>query len=135
MADNMKQLKKHLSSGIKNRSGIRAWLKNIDMLITERAMLDASGELLKTIKGSRGSIIKKQKEKIDLCHFGPDSAGKKTKDFVLDGKSLTDMVIETWLDKEGDAHSEFVPVRPLPEPDVWFEAVWARFVKGEVFES
>jgi succinate dehydrogenase/fumarate reductase flavoprotein subunit len=135
MAQNVKQLQMHLSSGVKDRSEIRAWLKNIDLLITERAMLDASGKLLEGLDKSRGSIINKQKGKINRFHFGPDSEGEKSVSNVRDDKALTDMIIETWLDKKGDAHSEFVPVRPLPEPDTWFEAIWARFIKGEVFES
>jgi len=45
------------------------------------------------------------------------------------------MVIETWLDGKGRAHSEFVPVRPVPVTDDWFETVWTRFKKGEVFGS
>ena len=128
LAENVKQLQKHLSSGVKDRPGIRAWLKNIDLLITERAMLDASELLLNKLERSRGGFVY---EDLGECprndSFMPFRAISK--------QSHSDKVIETWLDKKGDAHSEFVPVRALPEPDVWFEAVWARFVKGEVFES
>jgi hypothetical protein len=135
MAENMKQLQKHLSSCVKDRSEIWAWLKNIDLLITERAMLDASGKLLESLKQSRGSIIYQKKGDMDLQHFGHVTTGENSKDRARNDKALTDMIIETWIDKEGEIHSEFVPVRPLPKPDGWFEAVWARFVKGEVFES
>jgi hypothetical protein len=134
-AENMRQLRKNISSSIKDRSEIRKWLKNIDLLITERAMLDASGKLLESLKQSRGSFIYQKKGDMDLRHLGYVSSGGNSKDRARNDKALTDMVIETWIDKEGDAHSEFVPVRPLPNPDGWFEAVWARFMKGEVFES
>jgi succinate dehydrogenase/fumarate reductase flavoprotein subunit len=135
MAENIKQLQKHILSGVKDRSEIRAWLKNIDLLITERAMLNASGKLLESLKQSRGSFIYQKKANMDLRHFGYVLAGGDSKGRARNDKALTDMVIETWIDKEGNAHSKFVPVRPLPKPDDWFEAVWARFMKGEVFES
>ncbi len=135
MAENMKQLRKHLSSGAADCPELRAWLKNIDLLITERAMLDASGKLLESLKQSRGSFICRKNSDMDLLHTGYIRAAENSRGGLRDSKVLTDMVIETWIDKKGNAHSEFVPVRPLPRPDDWFETVWAKYVKGEVFGS
>ncbi len=132
MSANSGQLRKHLSSGVKEISEVRAWLKNIDILIAERAMLDASLKLLESLRQGRGSFIYREKGNEDSVCIPAEG---KSKSRPGKGKALTGMVIETWFDKRGNTHSEFVPVRPVPDPDDWFEAVWARFKKGEVFES
>jgi succinate dehydrogenase/fumarate reductase flavoprotein subunit len=132
MSVNAAQLQKHLSSGVKEMSDVREWLKNIDLLITERAMLDASIKLLESLGQGRGSFIYREKSNQDSGYVPTDG---KSEDRLSQGKALTSKVIETWIDKEGNAHSEFVPVRPVPKSEDWFETVWARFKKGEVFES
>ena len=132
MSGNARQLHKHLSSGVKDLSEVRAWLKNIDLLVTERAMLDASLKLLERLKKSRGAFVYKEKGNQDSGYVPTEG---KSKNRLSKDKALTNMVIETWLDGTGRVHSAFVPVRPVPEPQDWFETVWARFKKGEVFES
>ncbi|HEY9162541.1 MAG TPA: FAD-binding protein [Desulfomonilia bacterium] len=132
MSSNEGQLRKHLSSGVKDLSEIREWLKNIDLLIAERAMLDASLKLLETLGQGRGSFVYRKNDNRDS---GCIPAEKKSGSRLSKCKALTDMVIETWLDGKGRAHSEFVPVRPVPVTDNWFETVWTMFKKGEVFGS
>lgn len=129
---NSGQLYKHFSSGVKEISEVRTWLKNIDLLIAEKAMLDASLKLLENLRQGRGSFIYREKRNQD---FGYVPTDEKFKDRLSQGKELTSKVIETWFNKAGKFHSEFVPVRPVPVPEDWFESVWARFKKGEVFES
>lgn len=132
MSANTGQLHKHFSSGVKEISEMRTWLKNIDLLITEKAMLEASLKLLENLGQGRGSFIYREKgNENSVCI----QAEGKSKSRPGKGKALTGMVIETWFDKAGKVHSEFVPVRPVPVPEDWFESVWARFKKGEVFES
>ena len=132
MSRNARQLQKTLSSGVKDLSEVKAWLKNIDLLITESAMLEASLKLLEKLRHGRGSFIYKENGNQNSGYLPAEG---KSKNRLSENKALTDMVIETWLDGTGKVHSEFVPVKPVPNPVDWFETVWARFTKGEVFES
>ncbi len=49
-----------------------------------------------------------------------------------DNPELRDQVIELWF--EGDRWgSQTTPVRPLPEQNTWFEAVWREYREGKVW--
>jgi succinate dehydrogenase/fumarate reductase flavoprotein subunit len=129
-AENALQLERHLSSGVKGMKDLRAWLKNIDLLIAERAMLDASMVLLGKVGGGRGSFMVS-----DKCDLQFEASSRRPRQKTIHGDRLTSKVMETRIDGKGRPHSQFIPVRPLPSPDNWFEAVWARFRKGEVFRK
>jgi hypothetical protein len=44
-------------------------------------------------------------------------------------------VQEMWPIAPGQIAHRWVPRRPMPEPDLWFETVWARFRGGEIYET
>ncbi len=44
-------------------------------------------------------------------------------------------VQETLACPDGTVENRWVPRRPLPEPDIWFETAWARFRSGEVYDT
>lgn len=48
--------------------------------------------------------------------------------------SFRDKVLETEADLDGAASNEWVPRRPLPLSDAWFEADWGRFRRGEIYD-
>jgi hypothetical protein len=130
--ENESDLKKHLKSGVANSKDLEAWFKNIDLLVTEMAILDASLAVLEKVKDGRGSfMILKNGQGVD----GHLKSVSKILSPARDDKKMTDKVIETWLDEKMKPHSRFKQVRPLPNPDDWFETIWAEFVKGEVFEK
>jgi succinate dehydrogenase/fumarate reductase flavoprotein subunit len=43
-------------------------------------------------------------------------------------------VLETTVLPDGRVHNAWVPRRPIPQSDTWFETAWARFRSGEVHE-
>lgn len=94
-----------------------AALKNREMLLTQWAMLSAM-ELTGAACGSRGSALLATQEGAPLpglgIHYQPG-----------DNSHRGDWV-ETRLSPAG-ASSRFVPVRPLPKTDDWFENVWKEY--------
>ncbi|MBO4303692.1 MAG: FAD-binding protein [Lentisphaeria bacterium] len=54
--------------------------------------------------------------------------------FLPEDLSFRKKVLETVLDN-GTVTSRFVPVRPLPETDGWFENVWREFREGRIYEN
>jgi len=136
---NAADLKKHLKSRVADNKDIEAWIKNIDLLVTERAILDASLAVLEKLDDGRGSfLILKNGQGFD-AYLKAASAEYKPQGRISspsrDDRKMTDRVIETWFDEKMKPHSRFEQVRPLPNPDDWFETVWAEFEKDEVFEK
>lgn len=92
-------------------------LKNRDMLLVQRAMLSAMA-LTGRACGSRGSALlaDPEGERLPGLPWGfRRGSGAHRRDWV-----------ETRLSPEG-ANSRFVPVRPLPKTDDWFENVWREY--------
>ena len=100
--------------------------KNRDMLLVQSAMLSAMG-LTGTACGSRGSALIADEngqllsvpgflgeKELAACRYVPGN-GSRREDWV-----------ETSLQGDG-FRSRFVPVRPLPRTDDWFETVWAEY--------
>jgi hypothetical protein len=50
-----------------------------------------------------------------------------------DNPELRGQVVELRFDGENWQHTA-VPVRPLPEQNTWFEAVWREYREGKVWE-
>ena len=96
---------------------IMADLLKLPRLATQRAMLSAM-ELTGAACGSRGSALLATQEGAPLpglgIHYQPG-----------DNSHRGDWV-ETRLSPAG-ASSQFVPVRPLPKTDDWFENVWKEY--------
>ena len=94
-----------------------AALKNREMLLTQRAMLSAM-ELTGAACGSRGSALLATQEGAPLPGLGIR--------YQPGDNSHRGDWVETRLSPAG-ASSRFVPVRPLPKTDDWFENVWKEY--------
>jgi hypothetical protein len=44
-------------------------------------------------------------------------------------------VLETAASPGGEVINEWVPRRPIPEADAWFETAWASFRSGAIFDT
>ena len=100
--------------------------KNRDMLLVQCAMLSAMG-FAGTACGSRGSalIADKSGEPLSMSGFLGEKELAACRYRPGNGSHREDWV-ETSLEGEG-FHSRFVPVRPLPRTDDWFETIWAEY--------
>jgi succinate dehydrogenase/fumarate reductase flavoprotein subunit len=78
--------------------------------------------------GSRGSCIV-------LDRKGARAHGKldDSWNFAAEDPSFREKVLETLPHRDGRVTSQWVPRRPIPESDVWFENAWAAFRNGEIY--
>ena len=52
-----------------------------------------------------------------------------------ENSELREAVLETVIQKDGAFTSSWKKRRPLPEEESWFENVWGKYMKGEIFEQ
>jgi succinate dehydrogenase/fumarate reductase flavoprotein subunit len=94
------------------------------MLISQLWYLVAIRDYLKHGGGSRGSYLVFD-EKGSLAHpFLPDY---RIKQELLDMRSEIQV---SSLNEKGEIVQHFIPTRPIPETEFWFEKVWAEFRSG-----
>jgi succinate dehydrogenase/fumarate reductase flavoprotein subunit len=53
--------------------------------------------------------------------------------FAPPNAEFREQVLETAATLDGTVHSTWVPRRPLPKTDAWFETAWAAYRKGEIY--
>ena len=102
--------------------------RNRDMLQTQAAFLSAILEYKKRGGGSRGSYL--------IADETGDCPGEglETLRHRLDDGKLAQEVCEITLDGDtGACAAGWKPVRPLPEPDLWYENVWRQY-REKAFE-
>jgi succinate dehydrogenase/fumarate reductase flavoprotein subunit len=105
-------------------------LQNRHLVLAHAAYLEAVRAYLQAGGGSRGSYLVMDKtgepvlEKLgDAWRYKPENP------------ELRNKVLETILSSEGKFVSEWKPCRSLPEEESWFENVWGKYMRGEVFEE
>ncbi len=98
--------------------------KALDLALTHAVYLEAIGEYLERGGKSRGSYLV------------PDAAGRPPHPllggrwaFSLAGPGdfVSSNILEIRLDGKGRVQKKWVPVRPVPRPEGWFESVWADY--------
>ena len=62
--ENEEMIQIHLEGGIEDRSSLLAFLKNEDLLITERAFLESAKSLLSGLNGGRGPFLTGNQEEL-----------------------------------------------------------------------
>ncbi|MFZ4395759.1 MAG: oxidoreductase, partial [Kiritimatiellia bacterium] len=53
--------------------------------------------------------------------------------FAPENTSFREQVLETLAARNGTTTSRWVPRRPMPESDAWFETAWAAFRQGKIY--
>lgn len=101
-----------------------------DMLITQIACLSAILEYIKKGGDSRGSYLVSNDDGSYEIKIG-DEVLK----FSLDN-DFKEQICETKIRVNNDVEvlHEWVPVRPIPEYDSWFENVWKEYREKEIYE-
>jgi len=130
LEENREMFVGHKSAGVERVGDIPAFLKNEDLLLTERAFLKSTLELLKTLEGSRGSFIVGQID--DVVDLYKKSAGRGIK--VDIDKSHGDTIVEFVYDDNLDGQTRLAKARPIPSGEVWFEEVWREFREGKIYQ-
>ncbi len=130
--ENRKMLDDHDRSGISSRDEILSYLKNSDLLLTEKLFLHQAEVLLSRLKGGRGSWVLGKPEDIYICDNNGTCTGINP---VETDFSLNDTIFESSYRDNGEVVTRSEPVRPLPRPDTWFESVWRRYMDGTLYET
>ena len=104
-------------------------LRNRQLCFAHAVYLEALFFALENGVGSRGSSI------------AVDPTGQKVHDklddswrIVAEDERFRESVLETVATLDGQVATAWVPCRPLPHPDSWFETAWAKFREGEIYE-
>ena len=98
---------------------------NVQLCFAHWVYLESILFALESGVGSRGSalILDTQNNENEL--------GK-----VLEDVSFREKVLQTrWNSQFGSIENEWIPRRPIPQKETWFESDWAKFRDGSVFDN
>lgn len=101
---------------------LRQLYKTYDILTTQAAVLSSMALSGKTA-GSRGSALILAKEDEDSSEI---PLGGSKINYREENADYREYALETFFE-ENKFMSRFVPVRPMPQRDTWFETVWRDF--------
>lgn len=109
------------------RSMVEA-LRNRHLCFAHLVYLEASRFQAASGVGSRGSALVLTDKGGVKAHakLGPEWR------FAKEDEKFRKQVLETDV-RGGRVRSRWVPCRPIPETDLWFETAWAAFRKGEIY--
>jgi succinate dehydrogenase/fumarate reductase flavoprotein subunit len=109
--------------------GLAAAFRALDLALTHAVYLEAIDEYLARGGKSRGSYLVP-----DVAGDPPHPLLGKRWAFALAeaGDVIATHVLELRLDGRGRVLKTWVPARPVPRPDGWFESVWADFREDRV---
>ena len=107
-------------------------LRNLQLCFAHVAYLDAVKFAVDNGVGSRGSAIVLDKNGLPAHKdLGPEW------NFAQQDASFQDKVMETdvvSVENATFAH-QWVPRRPLPKAEAWFETAWQAFRNGEIYKD
>ena len=92
--------------------------------------LDAIQFVVKENVGSRGSSIVLDSNGT-MVH---EKLGENWR-IVPENTQFRSQVLETYFKDNGEVKHRWVPCRPIPEHEAWFETAWARFRDGDIYDS
>ncbi len=104
-------------------------LRNRHLCFAHAVYLEALLFVLESGVGSRGSSIAVDPEGVPI-HAALGDAWR----IIPEDTSFREKVLETLATPDGAVTSAWVPRRPLPKPDSWFETAWAKFREGEIYK-
>ncbi|MBN1977407.1 MAG: hypothetical protein JW918_08395, partial [Anaerolineae bacterium] len=105
-------------------------LRNRQLCFAHAVYLEAILFALRSGVGSRGSCIVLDPEG-ERVHDKLDEQWR----IAPEDSSFREQVLETVVTPGGEVVNEWVPRRPIPEADAWFETAWASFRSGEIFDT
>ncbi len=130
LIENELMIRAHRSGKPADHGDMLAFVKNEDLLITERACLASAKFLLEALSGPRGSFLVGD---ADIIGNMTAHGRRGTSADVVPDESLNDRVVECVLDGNLLPHVRFVPVRQIPREPPWFETAWAAYRDGDIY--
>jgi len=129
-ADAFTQYRNILEKGCKvdRESDLLFAFRTRQLCMAHAVYLDAIRYSIESGTGSRGSAIVL------------DPAGTKIHDKLEDkwrilqeNRGFRSHVLESYFDGKEKINHEWVPCRPIPRSDSWFETTWAKYRDGEIY--
>jgi hypothetical protein len=117
---------------IEDRNQLPLAFKLRELALTHAVYLEAIGAYMDRGGKSRGSYLITDPHG-DQAPSGLDNTWR----FSLndEGAFVNHHILELDLDSENGVCKRWVPVRPIPGVDYWFENVWREFLNGEIYEE
>jgi succinate dehydrogenase/fumarate reductase flavoprotein subunit len=115
---------------VEGREHLRYAFRVRQLAFAQAVYLDAIKYSLESGVGSRGSSIVLDPAGTQI-HELLDSHWK----IAGEDASFRAKVLETVCHKQGDIRHRWVPCRPVPESDSWFETTWARYRNGGIYSQ
>jgi succinate dehydrogenase/fumarate reductase flavoprotein subunit len=113
-------------------SALPAVFRNLDLCVAHAVYLDAIMEYLEQGGQSRGSCL------VISPHGGPAiPSDDRFCRFVLEtpGSFVDRHILEIALAGDQATRKAWVPVRPIPQVDTWYESVWKAYRDGTTFDE
>lgn len=108
---------------------IRESMRNRQLCFAHAVYLEAARFAVESGVGSRGSCLVLDPAGA-RAHARLDAARWSV---APENPAFRGSVLETTASASGGSESKWVPRRPLPESDTWFETAWAAFRTGEIY--
>ena len=111
--------------GAASAAGLAEALRTRSLCLSQRVYLEAIAFALESGVGSRGSALACAADgRLIHADLPPDWR------LQPENQVFRAQVQETCLRSDGTVRNQWVPCRPIPDPDTWFETVWAAFRAG-----
>jgi len=107
--------------------GVAEALRNSQLCFAHCVYLEAVLFAVKSGVGSRGSALVLDKDGTKAHKALPDEWR-----FAAEDESFKDKVLETWME-DGKVRNKWVPRRPMPDSNAWFENAWADYREGKIY--
>jgi succinate dehydrogenase/fumarate reductase flavoprotein subunit len=110
--------------------GLAEALRNRQLCFAHAVYLEAILFALHSGVGSRGSSIAVTPDGVRI-HGGLGDEWR----IAPENPAFREKVLETVALPDGEVNNEWVDRRPIPQAEAWFETAWARFRRGEIYDS
>jgi hypothetical protein len=110
--------------------GLAEALRNRQLCFAHAVYLEAICFALQNGVGSRGSSIAVTPDGVRI-HGRLDDEWR----IAPENPAFREKVLETVVSPDGEVKNEWVDRRPIPRTEAWFETAWARFRRGEIYDS
>ncbi len=104
--------------------------QNRQLCLAHAVYLESLGFVVGQGVGSRGSALVLHPEGVHM-HDRLDASWK----MVKENPAFREKVQETVYTGAGKVRNRWVPCRPVPRPELWFETVWAQFRAGGIYRG
>jgi succinate dehydrogenase/fumarate reductase flavoprotein subunit len=110
---------------------LREALRDRQLCFAHVVYLEAVKYAVQSGVGSRGSAMVINAENGTKAHamLGADWR------FEPEDESFRERVLVTDAAPDGSVSNTWIPRRPIPESDLWFETAWAAFREGRIYEQ